>query len=86
MNTLTANYLNESRDLAENYTLWQSSYDEENSNVNSTICSKPFNSRVPNWAVNVNHTRVTELLQISSPYHLELPLDCRILLKTGRSE
>jgi hypothetical protein len=38
-----------------------------------------------NWAVNVNHTRVTELLHILSPYHPELPLDCRTLLKTPKS-
>jgi hypothetical protein len=72
------------QDLAENYPLRQSSSDGEESN-NVEIGSKTSLIQKLQNSVNVNHTRVTKLLHILSPYHPELPLDCRTLLKTPKS-
>ncbi|KAK9687290.1 hypothetical protein QE152_g36557 [Popillia japonica] len=47
--------------------------------------SDNFLIKLKHWAISntsVPHSAITELLHILSPYHPELPLDCRTLLKT----
>lgn len=52
-------------------------------------CSNPVDlvSDLRNWAIglNVPHHSVMALLKILAPYHPEIPLDSRTLLKTQRS-
>lgn len=62
-----------------------------NSFDTDTNC-RPYNQNcltyeLANWATKrpISQLAVTELLHILSPYHPELPLDCRTLLQTPTS-
>lgn len=66
-----------------------SSFNSSNLKINpNNIISQPcLNLMLKQWAVNCNvtHSTITSLLHILHPFHHELPLDSRTLLKTPRN-
>ncbi|KAB0803466.1 hypothetical protein PPYR_00436, partial [Photinus pyralis] len=57
---------------------------ENEKQMDIAINSVSLSTKLKQWAITsgVTHSTVTNLLHILSPYHAELPLDCRTLLKT----
>lgn len=58
---------------------------EKEASTESDEISDELPSKLRHWALNVPQVKVTELLHILSPYHPNLPLDCRTLLKTPKT-
>lgn len=55
--------------------------------IETSLNNSKLYVELKNWATteNIAHSSVTKLLHILKPYHTNLPLDCRTLLKTPRT-